>query len=174
MSGTGGSRVVVPEPYDPCSPSVAEIAGVLVTPRRQITDDRGRIVHMLRADDDVFAGFGEVYFSWVHPGVVKGWHIHTRMTLNYTCPVGRVRLVLHDQRPGSPSRGLTREIELSPSEHYLVTVPPHVWNGFIGLGDHDSMVCNCATHPHDPEEILRTDPDDPTIGYRWHRNGLAG
>jgi dTDP-4-dehydrorhamnose 3,5-epimerase len=48
-----------------------------------------------------------------------------------------------------------------------VQVPPGVWNGFVGLRDYPSMVCNCATLPHDPDEITRRDPDDPEFPYAW-------
>lgn len=143
------------------------IEGVLVSPRRQIVDERGMIVHMLRSDDPEYRGFGEVYFSWVNPGRVKAWHLHNRMTLNYTCPVGAVRLALYDARPGSPTKGEVVDLELSPRAHALVQVPPGVWNGFACLGDQPSMVCNCATIPHDPEEIVRRDPHDPEFPYEW-------
>lgn len=168
-SGMTGIEPMVlrPDPIEPGALSVTDIDGVTLSARSQIVDERGRIVHMLRADDPEYVGFGEVYFSWVRPGVVKGWHLHRNMTLNYTCPVGRIRLALHDARKDSPSYGKTRDIELSPSNHWLVTVPPGVWNGFIGIGSSDSMVCNCATLPHDPLEIERRDPTDPFIDYQW-------
>jgi dTDP-4-dehydrorhamnose 3,5-epimerase len=143
------------------------IEGVVVSDRRQIVDDRGRIVHMLRSDDPEFGGFGEVYFSWVNPGKVKAWHLHTRMTLNYTCPVGAIVLALYDKRPGSPTEGELMELELSPQSHRLVQVPPGVWNGFTDISGQPSMVCNCASIPHDPEEILRKEPDDPEFPYKW-------
>lgn len=145
----------------------APIDGIIVAPRRQIVDDRGRIVHMLRCDDPEFQRFGEVYFSWVRPGKVKAWHLHRAMTLHYTCPVGAVRLVLYDDRTGSATRGALQEILLSPEHHALVRVPPGVWNGFAPATDADSMVCNCATLPHDPDEIVRIPPDDPRIPYTW-------
>jgi dTDP-4-dehydrorhamnose 3,5-epimerase len=143
------------------------IDGVVVSPRRQLVDERGKIVHVLREDDPEFERFGEVYFSWVNPGVVKGWHLHTAMTLNYTCPVGLVKLALWDDREGSPSRGEVMELFLGPDDHRLVTVPPGVWNGFKGVAPTPSMVCNCATLPHDPEEIRRRDPFDPAVPYDW-------
>jgi dTDP-4-dehydrorhamnose 3,5-epimerase len=143
------------------------IDGVVVSPRRQLVDERGKIVHVLREDDPEFQRFGEVYFSWVNPGVVKGWHLHTAMTLNYTCPVGLVKLALWDDREGSPSRGEVMELFLGPDDHRLVTVPPGVWNGFKGVATAPSMVCNCATLPHDPEEIRRRDPFDPAVPYDW-------
>ena len=33
---------------------------------------------MLRADDPHFLQFGEIYFTSVYEGVVKGWHKHVR------------------------------------------------------------------------------------------------
>jgi dTDP-4-dehydrorhamnose 3,5-epimerase len=42
-----------------------------------------------------------------------------------------------------------------------------VWNGFKGLGDSMAIVANCATLPHDPDEIMRRDPFDAVIGYDW-------
>ena len=34
------------------------------------------------------------------------------MTLNYACIVGRIKLVLYDERDGSPTRGTLQEIFL--------------------------------------------------------------
>src|SRR5580700_8468517 len=67
------------------------IDGVVITPLRQIADERGKVMHMLRADSPVFKEFGEIYFSVVEPGAIKAWHIHTRMTLNYAVPVGKIK-----------------------------------------------------------------------------------
>ena len=39
------------------------IDGVKVVPLRQIVDERGKIMHMLKATDPHFLGFGEIYFS---------------------------------------------------------------------------------------------------------------
>ena len=56
------------------------IKGVEIHPLKQIPDERGKIMHMLRSDDPYFERFGEIYFSMVYPGVVKGWHLHRLMT----------------------------------------------------------------------------------------------
>ncbi len=143
------------------------IDGVSVAPRRQIVDERGKIMHMLRSDDPEFERFGEVYFSWVNPGVVKAWHLHKEMTLNYVCPHGLVKLVLYDGREESATHGEVMEIFLGPDSHRLVTVPPGVWNGFKGVADQPSMVANCATLAHDPDEIVRMDPTASDIPYDW-------
>lgn len=143
------------------------IEGVQVTPLRQIADERGVILHMLRSDAPDFDQFGEIYFSLVYPGVIKGWHIHDRMTLNYAVPAGTIKLVLYDDRPDSRTRGEMMEIVTGERSYQLVTVPPRVWNGFKGVGTAPALVANCATIPHDPQEIHRLDPFDPSIPYDW-------
>lgn len=146
------------------------IEGVRITPLRQIHDERGKIMKMLTRDDESFRDFGEIYFSCVHPGVVKGWHSHREMWLNYAVVAGAIKFVLFDDREGSPTRGEVQEIFLSPESYSLVTVPPGVWNGFKGVGAETAIVANCATIPHDPDEIARLDPHDNDIPYDWARH----
>ena len=142
------------------------IDGVSVKPLRQILDERGKIMHMLRCDDPLFQGFGEIYFSCVHRGAIKAWHIHQAMTLNYAVPLGKIKRVLYDERPDSPTRGELMELFLGPDNYQLVVVPPRVWNGFKGVAE-ESLVANCATLPHAPDEIERLSPFDPRIPYDW-------
>ena len=148
------------------------IEGVVITKLQQFLDERGKVMRMLRNDDDVFVEFGEVYFSIVYPNVIKGWHLHNQMTLNYAVPFGNIKFVIYDDRPESKTRGELQEIYLGPDNYYLVTVPPLVWNGFKGIGQSISIVANCATIPHDPSEINRIDPFDSKIPYDWDiKNG---
>lgn len=143
------------------------IDGVKLTPLRQILDERGKIMHMLRADQPHFQGFGEIYFSTVLPGAIKGWHIHREMTLNYAVPHGHIKLVLYDERADSPTKGELMELFLGQDNYQLVTIPPLVWNGFKGYGTEPALVANCSDIPHDPHEIDRLDPFDPRIPYSW-------
>ena len=123
---------------------LTEQDGVVVIPLKQIVDERGKVMHMLRADAPGFGGFGEIYFSTVHPGAIKGWHIHKKMVLNYAVPHGLIKFVLYDDRAGSATRGELQELFLGPENYCLVTVPPLVWNGFKGVGAEPAIVANCA------------------------------
>jgi dTDP-4-dehydrorhamnose 3,5-epimerase len=143
------------------------IDGVIIEARAQICDERGKIMHMLRADDKMFQQFGEIYFSQVNPGVVKGWHIHSKMTLNYAVVKGMIKLVLFDDRESSKTRGALQELFIGVENYKLVQVPPGVWNGFKGIGTETAIVANCASHPHDPDEISRLDPFENHIPYNW-------
>ena len=124
-------------------------------------------MHMLRATDPHFVSFGEIYFSTVYPGVVKGWHVHDRMVLNYAVPHGSIKLVLYDDRAGSPTKGELQVIFMGEQNYVLVRVPARVWNGFKGLGAEPALVANCATLAHDPAEIHRLDPHRNDIPYDW-------
>ncbi len=145
------------------------IEGVRTVPLRCIPDERGAVFHMLKRTDPHFQEFGEIYFSTVYPGVVKGWHLHERMTLHYACISGAVKLVLYDEREGSATRGEIQELFIGPHNYLLVVVPPGVWNGFKGVGNSEAIVANCATIPHDPAEIRRVDPHKSHIPYDWSR-----
>ena len=143
------------------------IHDVVVTPLKQIFDERGKVMHMLRRDSANFSEFGEIYFSCTHSGVVKGWHRHSQITLNYAVILGEIKFVLYDDRPQSPSIGQTQELFISPENYMLVTVPPMIWNGFKGVGTGTAIVANCATHPHDPKEIERLPSTSEMIPYDW-------
>lgn len=146
---------------------MSEIDGLRITPLRRIPDERGAVFHMLRADSEGFEGFGEIYFSTVYPGVVKGWHLHHEMTLNYAVPVGMIKLVCFDDRSESPTRGNVVELHIGELDYALVTIPPKVWNGFKGAGAGTALVANCSTTPHRADEIERMDPFDNDIPYDW-------
>jgi len=145
------------------------IEGVKVIPLVRIPDERGTVMHMLRADDPHFLGFGEIYFSTVYKNVVKGWHRHSEMTLNYACIFGRIKLVLFDDRAGSATRGAIMEQFLGPDHYALVQVPTGIWNGFKGMSDPHAILANCCTHAHDPraDRSERLDPFDSPIPYDW-------
>ena len=143
------------------------IEGVLVVPLRQIPDESGKIMHMLRADAEHFEKFGEVYFSVSYPGVIKGWHLHTRQTQNYAVLSGMIKLVLYDPREDSPTKGELMELFIGEDNYCLVKIPTGVTNGYKTIGVKPAVLANCATEPHDPDEMLRIDPFSPEVPYDW-------
>jgi len=143
------------------------IEGVIVKELSKIPDERGSVFHMLKKEDSEFNGFGEIYFSTIYPGVVKGWHIHKEMELNYAVVKGNIKLVLYDQRKNSKTKGALMEIFMGDKNYVLVKVPKMVWNGFKGVGIEEAIVANCTTISHRPDEIDRLDPFSDKIPYRW-------
>ena len=145
----------------------AVIEGVNVVPLRRIADERGAVFHMLKRTDPHFVDFGEIYFSSVYAGVIKAWKSHRRLTTNYACIFGRIRLVLFDDRQESSTRGTVMQLELGPDAYSLVVIPPGVWHGFQGASEPLAILANCATEPHDPEELDRLEPGAEAIPFDW-------
>jgi dTDP-4-dehydrorhamnose 3,5-epimerase len=144
------------------------IKDVNIIPLKKIPDERGKIMHMLRSDDPHFEKFGEIYFSIAYPGVIKGWHLHKKMTLNYAVIEGMIKLVLHDNRNDSTTKGEIQEIFTGEDNYCLIKVPPGIVNGYKTIGMKSAIVANCATLPHNPDEMIRFDPFDNDIPYDWN------
>jgi dTDP-4-dehydrorhamnose 3,5-epimerase len=145
----------------------SKIEGVKITPLKIISDNRGKVMHMLRSDSQVFKTFGEIYFSTIRFNLIKAWHLHKEATLNYACISGKVKLVLYDNREKSPTFQNYQEIFLSPLDYFLITIPPNIWNGFKGLNEKESIIANCLTLPHNEKEMVRKDPFDKNFKYDW-------
>lgn len=143
------------------------IEGLVIQELKKITDERGKIMHMLRCDSDLFKRFGEIYFSVVNKNIVKAWKKHLKMTQHFAVPVGKIKLILYDNRKGSLTFGRLNTVELGEDCYFLVKIPPDVWYGFKGISDTPALIANCTDIPHDPDEVVRLDPFSPTIPYRW-------
>jgi len=143
------------------------IKDVWIKPLRKIPDERGMIMHMLRADEPAFEKFGEIYFSVGLPGAIKGWHKHLRQTQNYAVIQGMIKLVLYDEREDSTSKGELLEIFTGEDKYELIHIPPGVVNGYKTYGTKSAIVANCSDIPHEPNEMVRYDPLGSQINYNW-------
>lgn len=144
------------------------VEGVLINPLKSIPDDRGAVMHMLRADAPHFQGFGEVYFSQVKFGKVKAWKRHKRMVQNFAVPFGNLRVVIYDDREHSPTRGNLQELTIGESNYQLLTIPAGVWYGFQAVGKGDALICNCASLMHDPTESERAEVHSDQVPFTWN------
>ena len=144
------------------------IEGMTLNALRQIGDERGAVLHMLRCDAPDFTGFGECYFSEVMPGSVKAWKRHRVQTQNLAVPVGRIRVVIYDDREGTTTRGQMQILELGRPDAYLrLRIPPGLWYGFSCVSEAPALLANCTDLPHDAKESEQRPTDDPGIPYRW-------
>ena len=151
------------------------IQGVDVISLNVIADERGKVMHMLRSDSPLFVKFGEIYFSVVNPGVIKAWKRHSKMTQHFAVPVGKIKLVIYDDRKGSSCHGNIEVIEIGEDSYCLVRIPPLVWYGFQGISSIPAVIANCTDIPHDPAEGESIAFSDSKIPYSWNtefRKGL--
>lgn len=147
------------------------IDGVKVKQLKIIPDERGRLMEILRSDDEVFEKFGQVYMTTAYPGVVKAWHYHQLQDDHFSVVKGMLKLALFDNREGSATRGEVNEFFLGESNPILVKIPAGVCHGFKGIGTEETLVINVVTRPYnrlEPDEY-RIDPHENDIPYDWSR-----
>ena len=148
------------------------IQDVLIMPLKILPAYGGNVMHMIRCDSPFFKQFGEVYFSWVHPGCIKGWKKHLRQTQHFVAPVGKIKLVLFDDRKDSKTSQQIQEIEMGNHHYHLVRVPKDIWYSFKALGNEPAMIANCTDIPHDPSESIHREISDSLIPYSWNHPAL--
>ena len=133
-------------------------------PSKVIDHPNGNVMHALKKSDSGFVGFGEAYFSIIAFNKTKGWKRHKKMTMNLLVPVGKIKIVLIDDRDYATSPKII-EHELSSNPYQRLYVPPMIWMGFQGISMSDSMLLNVASIEHDPQET-----DSKELGefdYLW-------
>ena len=147
------------------------IEGVVVKKLRVIPDERGRLMEILRSDDEMFRTFGQVYMTTAYPGVVKGWHYHKKQQDNMAVLRGMMKIVLYDGRQSSATFGQVSEIFAGEFNPVLVHIPAYVYHGFKCISAVEAIVVNIPSelyHYQEPDEF-RVHPHDNDIPYDWRR-----
>jgi len=147
------------------------IEGVLIKKLRVVPDERGRVMEILRSDDEFFEKFGQVYITTAYPGVVKAWHRHKKQTDHFTCIKGMVKLVLYDEREGSKSKGELNEFFIGEHNPVLVRIPKMVWHGFKCISENECICLNVPTelYNHSQPDEERLEAHKNKIPYDWTR-----
>ena len=161
------------------TPATQFIEGVRVKKLPVIADERGRLTVLLRHDDDLFEGFGQVYTSTAFPGVIKAWHFH-REQVDHLCALfGKIRLVLYDcrneklgfghQGEASATSGLINEFIMTPENPFLLKIPAMVMHGIQNIGQEESMILNVTNiaYQNDNPDVFRLAFDDKVIPWKW-------
>jgi dTDP-4-dehydrorhamnose 3,5-epimerase len=147
------------------------IDGVRIKKLKVICDERGRLMEMLRSDDEQYIKFGQVYMTTAYPSVVKGWHYHKIQWDTFFVIHGMMKLVLYDSREDSPTKGEVQEFFLGQYNPTAVRIPPGVLHGFKCISDNEAIVINCCTEPYqyDQPDEYRVHPHENDIPYDWDR-----
>lgn len=145
------------------------INGVRTKQLRVIPDERGRLMEMLRSDDELFMGFGQAYITSAYPGVVKAWHYHRKQVDSFVAVKGMVKVALYDAREGSPTWGYVNEFFMGEHNPILLQIPNLVYHGFKCISEQEGVVINFPTELYNYEQPdeYRIPYDDPQVPYDW-------
>jgi len=147
------------------------IKGVKTKSLRVIPDERGRVMEILRADDEFFMKFGQVYVTMTYPQVVKAWHQHKIQTDHIVAVQGMIKLVLYDLREDSPTKGEINEFFIGVNNPMLVQVPNGVFHGWKCISEGEALIVNIPTevYAYSAPDEYRLPPHGPDIPYDWSR-----
>ena len=144
------------------------IEGVKIKKLKVIPDERGRLMEILRCDDEIFQKFGQVYMTTNYPGVIKAWHYHKKQTDNVCCLKGMIKMALYDPRE-TKTKGEINEFFIGEHNPMLISIPPEVYHGWKCISETESIVISIPTEPYnykEPDEY-RLPPDTKKIPYDW-------
>jgi dTDP-4-dehydrorhamnose 3,5-epimerase len=134
-------------------------------------DDRGAVCEILDPrwgwhDDPIVF----VYTFSVRPGMIKGWGVHKRHEDRYFILFGELEVVLFDDRPDSPTRGLVSKVMLTEYRRRLMNIPAGVWHADHNIGNKDAVVINFPTiqYDHTSPDKYRLPLDTDRIPYKFH------
>jgi len=147
------------------------IDGVKIKQLKVIPDERGRLMEILREDDEIFMRFGQVYLTTGYPGVVKAWHYHKVQNDHFCVVKGMMKVVLYDSRDGSPTKGEVNEFFLGEHRPILLRIPPLVYHGFKTVSMEEALLINVSTqtYQHGAPDEYRIPPHENDIPYNWAR-----
>lgn len=147
------------------------IDGVKIKKLKVIPDERGRLMEILRKDDEMFQKFGQVYMTTTYPGVVKAWHLHKIQTDHVACLSGMIKLALYDSRKSSATFSEVSQFYMGIHNPILVRIPPGVYHGWMCVSSREAVVVNIPSEVYNyrqPDEH-RLDPHENDIPYTWTR-----
>jgi dTDP-4-dehydrorhamnose 3,5-epimerase len=148
-----------------------QISGVICRPLVVFTDQRGWLAEIFRQDEVTPEHMPVMaYMSVTQPGVARGPHAHRDQTDMFCfAGPGDFRVVLWDNRAGSPTFGTRQDFLLGVSAPAVLIVPPGVVHGYQNVGDGPGFVCNfanrlyCGSGRAEAADEIRfeNDPDSP-------------
>jgi dTDP-4-dehydrorhamnose 3,5-epimerase len=148
------------------------IKDVKIKKLKVIPDERGRLMEILRFDEDMFQKFGQVYMTTNYPNVVKAWHYHKIQTDNVCCLTGMIKLVIFDAREDSETRYEINEFFIGTHNPCLISIPNNCYHGWKCISENESIVISVPTEAYNytqPDEY-RLDPNNnDIIDYDWKR-----
>ena len=151
--------------------SYSEIVGVYLKLLKTHKDDRGFFREIIRTTDPFFieAHFGQWSHSRMTKNVVKAWHYHHIQFDWWYLPIGRIQVVLFDNRPESPTfkqKMVFTMGDSAPGEELCVKIPPGVLHGLKVLSK-EAHLFYITSEVYNPNEEGRFPFNSPLVAHAW-------
>ena len=140
------------------------IDGLRVRELRVFPRPRGELVEILDGGEGLCPR--RSYLSVLYRGHMSGWHHHRAGTETLTCLAGMLKLVLYDDREGSPTRGELQEIFLGEQDRKSVSIPPMLKHAAKAYGEERALVLVFSDLAGEDASADKVE-DPPPLDYDW-------
>lgn len=149
------------------------IEGVFIKDMKLFSDERGFLTELIRLDDEELKAqnIKQIIASYSYPGMIKGWHLHSKQEDHLFCVTGMVKVALYDYRKDSPTYKVLNEIFMGERYPRAVYIPPGIFHGTKNVGNDVSVVIGMPSLFYDPENVdeRRVNPIcNNIIPYDWN------
>ncbi len=141
------------------------IFDAVLAPPAPATEDGRRL--LLSESDNLLGRFGEAVRLDLEPGRAYPFTMRARADRVWILLSGEVRVVMHDTREVSPSRGTSQVGRLDHRPHALVLIPFGVACAPRAIGGPATLL-ELASRDRSLEDDARViAADDPSIAFDW-------
>ena len=127
----------------------SSIKSLKINSSKRINNSKGDLIKFINKKSKTYAGFGEIYFTFINYNKIKAWKLHTKMTMQLIVPIGEVKFVFFDEKFNK-----YKEIILSEKNVKVLTVPPNILFGFKGIKKGKSLLANLSNIVYDDKEVI--------------------
>ena len=113
---------------------------------RIIKNKKGNIIKFLDKKNNLFLGFGEIYFSEIKKNQTKGWNYHKKNTCTIVVPLGQVLFKIFNSR-----KKKFFQISIGKKNNKIIQIPPGHWFSFRSQTK-NSLVANLMNKVHSKNE----------------------
>lgn len=115
-----------------------------------IKNSKGDLLKYLDKKNKYFKKFGEIYFTEIKKGKVKGWNYHKKLYSLIAVPFGSVKFTFTNDI----KKKKKKIIKVGKKNYSLIVAPPGLWFKFESLTKL-SIIINTLNDTHKRSETLK-------------------
>lgn len=141
------------------------ISGVKINNLKTFLTDGGSVGHVIKKNDKNFFGFGEVYYTSIKYNKIRGWKLHKKMIVNLMVLIGKLEIIIFDNRTKSKTNGKFKKIILKENDGKRLTINNNLWFAFKGISRKETKIINISNIMYDRKELLEKKLNE--INFDW-------
>ena len=122
---------------------------IKIIPKKILKNSKGDLLKYITKKDKYFKKFGEIYFTEIKKGEIKGWNFHKKNQCILTVPFGKVMFTFA-KKIDSKKKNIT----IGKNNYSVIIVPPGNWFKFKSL-EKISLVVNTLDNVHSDNETQK-------------------